>query len=77
VSIHNYDEDKEYSLRLQGGDNFQLCLGYYDENDEFFEIFQPLLEDEKKLIPSGLKKIMMKVLADEEGMRVPGSLVFK
>ena len=77
LTMHDYKEDKEISLRLHPGDVFDLHLGYYDEEDEFFEIVKVLSEQEKKAIPDGLKKLMRKVLADEEGMRVPGNLLSK
>jgi hypothetical protein len=77
VSMHIYEEDKEISLRLHANDLYELYFGYYDDEDEFFEIIQPLSTEEKKIIPKGLKKIMEKVLADEQGMRLPGSLLSK
>jgi hypothetical protein len=77
ITMHDYKEDKEISLRLHPGDVFDLHLGYYDEDDEFFEIVKVLSEQEKGAIPEGLKKLMRKVLADEEGMRVPGNLLSK
>jgi len=77
VSTFVDDEDKEISLRLHADDLFQLYVGYYDADDEFLEILQPLKEEEKKIIPKGLRKIMRKVLDDEEGMRVPGHLLGK
>ena len=77
VSMHIYAEDKEISLRLHANDRYDLYFGYYDDKDEFFEIIQPLTEEEKKIIPKGLQKIMEKVLADERGMRLPGKLLSK
>jgi len=71
ITMHIYEEDKEISLRLHQGDLYVLHFGYYDEDDEFFEIVQPLTEEEKKMIPERLKKVMVKVLADEKGMRLP------
>ena len=71
VTMHIYEEDKEISLRLHKDDLYDLHFGYYDEDDEFFEIVQPLSEEEKKMIPERLKKVMVKVLADEKGMRLP------
>jgi len=75
VSIH--EEDNEISLRLHANDLFNLYVGYYDEADEFFEIIQPLTPEEVNGIPKGLRKLMQKVLIDEQGMRVPGKLLSK
>ncbi|MHA4811215.1 hypothetical protein ACX0G9_24145 [Flavitalea flava] len=77
VSMHIYEEDKEISLRLHANDRYELCLGYYDDEDEFFEITQDLTAEEKKIIPKGLQKVMEKVLADEQGMRLPGNFLSK
>lgn len=71
VTMHDYDADKEISLRLHPGDLYELHLGYYDDDDEFIEIARPLAEKERGLIPERLRKVMMKVLADEKGMRLP------
>jgi len=75
ITMHIYEEDKEISLRLHQDDLYDLHFGYYDKNDEFFEIVQPLTEEEKKIIPERLKKVMKKVLADEKGMRLPGNFL--
>lgn len=75
ISMHIYEEDKEISLRVYANDRYDLCFGYYDEEDEFFEIIQSLTEEEKKVIPKGLQKVMAKVLADEQGMRLPGNFL--
>ena len=77
ISMHIYEEDKEISLRVHANDLYELCFGYYDEDDEFFEIIKPLTTEEKKVIPNGLRKVMMKVLADEQGMRLPGNFLSK
>ena len=77
ISMHIYEEDKEISLRVHANDRYELFFGYYDEDDEFFEIVQPLTEEEKKVIPNGLRKVMAKVLADEQGMRLPGNFLSK
>jgi hypothetical protein len=58
-------------VRLHANDLYDLQFGYYDDDDEFIEIVQPLTEEEKKIIPERLRKVMKKVLADEEGMRLP------
>ena len=75
ITMHVYEEDKEISLRLHLNDFYDLYFGYYDDEDEFFEIIHPLTEEEKKIIPEGLKKVMKKVLADEEGMRLSGNFL--
>jgi hypothetical protein len=77
ISMHIYEEDKEISLRLHANNRYELCLGYYDDKDEFFEITQPLTQEEKNLIPKKLIKVMEKVLADEQGMRLPGNFLSK
>jgi hypothetical protein len=77
ISMHNYDEDKEISLRLCANDRYELFLGYYDAKDEFIELTQLLTPEERKIIPKGLQKVMSKVLADERGMRLPGNLLSK
>jgi len=75
VTMHIYEEDKEIALRLHANDQYNLYFGYYDDEDEFFEIIHALTEEEKKIIPEGLKKVMKKVLSDEEGMRLPGNFL--
>lgn len=75
ITTHQEDDDTELSLRLHAEDHYDLYVGYYDEEDEFNEIIHPLSIEEKKLVPERLKKVMKKVLDDEEGMRVPASLL--
>ena len=75
VTMHIYEEDKEISLRLHTQDCYDLYFGYYDDDDEFLEIVKPLSEEEKEIIPEGLKKVMKKVLSDEEGMRLSGNFL--
>ena len=75
ISMHQYEEDKEISLRLHLNNYFDLVFGYYDDEDEFFEIIHPLTDEEKQSIPEGLKKVMQKVVSDEEGMRVRAELL--
>ena len=77
ITMHVYEEDKEISLRLHANDRYDLYFGYYNDEDEFFEITQPLSPEEKKIIPRGLQKLMGKVLADEQGMRLPGNFLSK
>jgi hypothetical protein len=52
-----------------------LQFGYYDDDDEFIELLQPLAQQEIDLIPKGLQKVMLKVLAGEEGLRLPGNFL--
>ena len=75
ISMHIYEEDKEISLRLHSNDRYDLYFGYYDDEDEFHELIQPLTPEEKKIIPKGLQKVMEKVLSDEQGMRLPGNFL--
>ncbi len=75
ISMHIYEEDKEISLRLHLNDKYDLYFGYYDDEDEFFEIIHVLTEEEKKGIPAGLQKLMKRVLDTEEGIRVPANLI--
>ena len=75
ISTHNYEEDKEISLRLFNNNHFELYFGYYNDEDEFFEIVKTLTPEEKNIIPKALQKVMAKVLADEQGMRLPGNLL--
>ncbi|MFY7964477.1 MAG: hypothetical protein ACOVO1_06245 [Chitinophagaceae bacterium] len=75
VSINQYEEDKEFSLRLHSNNVYDLMVGYYDDEDEFFEIIKPLNDAEIESIPDGLKKIMKKVVIDEQGLRVQSVLL--
>ena len=75
ISMHIYEEDKEISLRLHSNDLYELYFGYYDDEDEFFEIIKPLTEEEIKMVPPRLRKVMEKVLIDEKGMRLPGNFL--
>ena len=75
ISMHIYEEDKEISLRLHANNKYQLHFGYYDDEDEFFEIDQLLTPEETDIIPKKLQKVMIKVLADERGMRLPGNFL--
>lgn len=75
ISMHNYDEDLEVSLRLHFDNFYDLYVGYYDDEDEFFEILHPLTNEEKDILPERLKKIMGKVLTDERGMRLSGKFL--
>jgi hypothetical protein len=75
IKVHIYEEDKEMALRLLSGNRWILQFGYYDEEDEFIELLQPLAQPEIDLIPKGLQKVMLKVVASEEGMRLPGNFL--
>lgn len=77
VSMQIYEEDKEIALRLHSNDRYELVLGYYDDEDEFHELTQALTDEEKKVIPKGLQKVMEKVLTDEQGMRLPANFLSK
>jgi hypothetical protein len=75
IKLHLYEEDKEMALRLLSEDRWVLQFGYYDEDDEFIELLQPLTRTEKDLIPKGLQRVMLKVLTSEEGLRLPGNFL--
>jgi hypothetical protein len=75
VKVHKEDEDQEMAIRLLSGDKWVLQFGFYDDQDEFIELLQPLTQPEITLIPQGLQKVMRKVLSGEEGLRVPGNLL--
>lgn len=75
TTVHNYKEDTEMSLRLLPESKWVLHFGYYDDDDEFIELLQPLTQTEIDIIPKGLQKVMLKVLVSEEGLRVPGKVV--
>ena len=75
ITMFEYEEDKEVSVRLHPGDQYELYFGYYDDEDEFFEITHAFTEEEKKILPEGLKKVMKKVLDDEQGIRIPGNFL--
>lgn len=77
ISMHIYEEDKEISLRLLAADRYELYFGYYDDEDEFFEITKPLTPEEQQIVPKRLQKVMEKVLSTEEGMRLPGNFLSK
>jgi hypothetical protein len=67
ITMYQYEEDKEISLRLHLNDYYDLYFGYYDEEDEFFEIVHPLTEEEKLSLPEGLD--------DEQGMSLSGNFL--
>jgi len=75
IKLHLYEEDKEMALRLLSEDRWVLQFGYYDDDDEFIELLQPLARLEIDLIPKGLQRVMLKVLTSEEGLRLPGNFL--
>jgi hypothetical protein len=75
TTVYDYKGDKELSLRLHANDIYDLHVGYYDDEDEFIEIAEPLSDAQKASLPEKLKKVMKKVLADEKGMRLQGDLL--
>ena len=77
ITTHEQEDDTEISLRLHLGEHYDLYVGYYDDKDEFNEIVHPLSEEEKNILPERLKKVMRKVLDDEQGMRIPARLLAK
>ena len=77
VKVYKEEEDQEMGIRLHSDDRWVLQFGYYDDDDEFIELLQPLTQPEIDRIPQGLQKVMRKVLASEEGLRVPGNLLKK
>lgn len=75
VSIYMDEQDDELALRLHPGGDYELYVGYYDDEDELHEVSKTLTTEEVKDIPKGLHKVMSKVVGDEEGLRVPGSVL--
>ena len=75
IKVHVYEEDKEMALRLLTDNRWVLQFGYYDDEDEFIELLQPLTQPETDLIPKGLQKVMRKVLSGEEGLRLSGNFL--
>ena len=75
VSVYMDEQDNELSLRLHPNGSFELYIGYYDEEDELQELSKTLTSEETQHIPKSLQKVMTKVVADEQGLRVPGSIL--
>jgi hypothetical protein len=75
ITIHDYDEDEEVSLRLHKDDHYDLQFGYYDRHNEFFEITKPLTAEQSDKIPERLRKLLKKVLFEGKGLRIPGSFL--
>ena len=57
IKVHVYEEDKEMAIRLLSDDRWILQFGYYDDDDEFIELLQPLTQPEIDLIPKVLQKV--------------------
>lgn len=75
IKVHIYEEDKEMALRLLPDNRWVLQFGYYDDEDEFIELLQPLTQLEIDLIPKKLQKVMAKVVSSEDGLRLPGNFL--
>ena len=75
IKVNIYEEDKEMALRLLSDNRWVLQFGYYDDEDEFIELLQPLIQLEIDLIPKGLQKVMRKVVSSEEGLRLSGNFL--
>ena len=71
------DDEKEFSIRLHLNNIYELHLGYYDEDDEFFEATQPISAADQSLIPDVLKKLLKRVVDDEKDIRINGKFVNK
>src|SRR5690349_1204778 len=56
VKMYKEAEDQELAIRLQTGDKWILQLGYYDDDDEFIELLQPLTQPDIDRIPQALQK---------------------
>lgn len=77
AAVKTYEEDTETAVRLLEQGKWVLQFGYYDDDDEFIELLQPLTQAEVDKIPGALQKVMLKVLASEEGLRLPVSFLSK
>lgn len=75
IKVHIYEEDKEMAVRLLPDNRWVLQFGYYDDEDEFIELLQPLTQLEIDLIPKRLQKVMHKVVSNEEGLRLSGNFL--
>jgi len=75
IKVHIYEEDKEMAIRLLSDNKWVLQFGYYDDQDEFIELLQPLAQPEIDMIPKRLQKVMQKVVSGEEGLRLPGNFL--
>lgn len=75
VSIYVGEEDNELALRLHAGGAYEIYVGYYGDDDELHEISKTLTDDQAKNIPANLRKVMLKVVNEEEGLRVPGKVL--
>ncbi|RYY55886.1 MAG: hypothetical protein EOO09_08745 [Chitinophagaceae bacterium] len=75
LSTFQEDDDSEISLRLHSGSRYFFYHGFYDAKDEFQEEVHALNDDQVATIPAAITKVMLRVLDEEEGLRVPGSLL--
>ncbi|MES1226733.1 MAG: hypothetical protein ABUT20_65265 [Bacteroidota bacterium] len=75
ITIHDYNEDEEVSLRLHADDHYDLHLGYYDNKNDFLEITYPLNAEQADKIPERLRKLLKKVVFEGRGMRIPGNFL--
>lgn len=75
IKVHVYEEDKEMAIRLLTDNRWVLQFGYYDDEDEFIELLQPLTQTEIDMVPKGLQRVMQKVVSGEEGLRLPGNFL--
>ena len=51
ITLFDYKGDKELSLRLHPNDVYDIHIGYYDDEDEFIEIAEPLSTTQKSTLP--------------------------
>ncbi len=75
ITLYDYKGENELSLRLHPQDVYDVHIGYYDEDDEFIEVVELLTAEQVAALPAKLKKVMKKVVDDEEGIRLAGSLL--
>jgi hypothetical protein len=75
ITMYDYKGENELSLRLHMADLYDVHIGYYDAEDEFIEVVQALDAGQKAMLPEKLKKVMKKVVDDEDGIRLSGNLL--
>jgi hypothetical protein len=75
ITLYDYKGDNELSLRLHLNELYDVQIGYYDKNDDFIETAEPLTPEQTATLPEKLKKVMKKVLENESGLRLGGSLL--
>lgn len=74
VHFHE-DDDQQVAFRLFADGNGYVYTGYYNEKDDFIDNSIKLSNHELEALPANFLKLLKKVLADEEGMRVPGKVL--